>query len=47
MPAKSAKQQRFMGFCSHVLHPPDRCPARAVAREMAQKPKPGTKKSGR
>ena len=38
MPAKSAKQQRFMAMCSHVLHPPEQCPSRAVAREMARKP---------
>jgi hypothetical protein len=39
MPAKSAKQQRFMGMCSHSDHPPDRCPSKKVAREFARKGK--------
>lgn len=46
MPAKSAKQQRFMGICAHADHPPDRCPSRAVAREFARKPV-GKGKGGR
>ena len=41
MPAKSAKQQRFMGMCSHSKHPPKACPSRQVSREFSHKPKGG------
>lgn len=39
MPAKSAKQQRFMAMCAHATHPPDKCPAKKVAQEFAHKGK--------
>lgn len=38
MPAKSAKQQRFMGMCAHnpgKAH--GKCPSKSVAREFAHK----------
>lgn len=45
MPAKSAKQQRFMGMCAHKDHPPNKCPSRKVAREFSHKPSGGYSKS--
>lgn len=38
MPAKTPKQQRFMGMCAHTEKPPKRCPPKPVAREMARLP---------
>lgn len=43
MPAKSAKQQRFMGKCAHDKNPPKNCPPKKVAREFSHKPKGGYK----
>ena len=41
MPAKSPKQQRYMGLCARAKHPPKSCPSRKAAREFAHKPKGG------
>lgn len=42
MPAKSAKQQRFMGMCAHNPEKvKGKCPSKKVAREFARKPKGG------
>jgi len=42
MPAKTARQQRFMGMCSTVKgrkQAQGKCPPKAVAKEFARKPK--------
>lgn len=39
MPAKSAKQQRFMAMCAHSKKRPKRCPSRKVAREFSRMPR--------
>lgn len=44
MPAKSAKQQRYMGMCAHSANPPKSCPPKKVAREFSHKPVGGYKK---
>ena len=45
MPAKSKKQQRFMGGClSNPAKMKGKCPPKAVAREFARKPKPDPKR---
>lgn len=44
MPAKSPKQQRFMGMCSTPAgraKAADACPPASVAKEFAHKPKGG------
>ena len=45
MPAKSAKQQKFMAICAHT---PDKakgnCPSQKVAAEFSHKPKGGYSK---
>jgi hypothetical protein len=42
MPAKSAKQQRFMGMCyANPEKVKGKCPPKKVAREFARKPKGG------
>lgn len=46
MPAKSAKQQRFMGMCSTSKGrkaASGKCPSKKVAKEFARKPKGGYK----
>lgn len=43
MPAKSAKQQRFMGACAHGAGYSS-CPSQKVAEEFSHKPKGGYKK---
>lgn len=43
MPAKTAKQQRYMGMCAHSKHAPENCPSKKVAREFSHKPKGGYK----
>lgn len=46
MPAKSAKQQRYMGMCLSTGK--KGCPSKKVAREFAKKPKGGyQRKSGK
>ena len=48
MPAKTTKQQQFMGICAH--HPEKargKCPPKEVAREFAHKPKGGYRKKKR
>ena len=42
MPAKSKKQQKYMGMCAH--NPKKGCPPIEVAKEFAKKPKGGYKK---
>jgi len=45
MPAKTRKQQRFMGMCAHSpKHAEGKCPSKAVAREFSFKPAGGYKK---
>lgn len=48
MPAKTKRQQKFMGICSHN---PEKargeCPPKDVAREFAHKPKAGYRKKKR
>lgn len=45
MPAKSAKQQRFMAMCAHGgAKPGMKCPNQKVAREFSHKPKGGYQK---
>jgi len=47
MPAKSAKQQRFMAMCSTAKgrkKAGKACPSRKVAKEFAHKPKRGYRK---
>jgi hypothetical protein len=42
MPAKTAKQQRFMGMCSTAKgrrKAQGKCPPKAVAKEFARKPR--------
>jgi len=42
MPAKSAKQQRFMGMCTTTAgrkKAQGKCPPKKVAREFARKPR--------
>ena len=39
MPAKTAKQQRYMGMCAH--NPKPGCPPMDVAKEFSHKPKGG------
>jgi hypothetical protein len=50
MPAKSPKQQRYMGMVAHnpskVRNKKD-MPSKKVAREFSHKPKGGYRKSGR
>lgn len=43
MPAKSAKQQKFMGACAHGAGYSS-CPSQDVAEEFSHKPKGGYKK---
>lgn len=43
MPAKTKKQQRFMGMCAHSPKHLDKCPSKTVAREFSFKPKGGYK----
>lgn len=48
MPAKSAKQQRFMGMCSTMegrKKAKGDCPPMKVAKEFSKKPKKGSKVS--
>ena len=47
MPAKSSKQQRYMGMCAHKKPRPEGCPSRKVARDFSRKPKSGYRKRGR
>jgi hypothetical protein len=47
MPAKSKKQQRYMGMCAHMDNPPASCPSKKVAREFSFKPKGGYRKRKR
>jgi hypothetical protein len=47
MPAKTPKQQRFMGMCAHSSNPPAHCPSRDVAREFSHKPTGGYRKKKR
>ena len=42
MPAKTAKQQRYMAMCAH--NPKKGCPSKEVAKEFSHKPKGGYKK---
>jgi hypothetical protein len=44
MPAKSSKQQRYMGMIAHMKHPPKGSPPHDVAEEFSHKPKGGYKK---
>jgi len=45
MPAKSRKQQKFMGGCAHNPEQMDKkCPPKSVAKEFAHMPKKLTKK---
>jgi hypothetical protein len=47
MPAKSARQQHFMGACygaAKAGHPRKGCPSAKVAREFARKPRGGYRK---
>jgi hypothetical protein len=44
MPAKSAKQQRYMGMIAHMKHPPKGAPPHDVAEEFSHKPKGGYQK---
>lgn len=47
MPAKTRKQQKFMGGCAHNPEQMDKkCPPKSVAREFAHMPK-RTKPRGR
>lgn len=39
MPAKTAKQQRYMAMCAHS--PKKGCPPKKVAKEFSHKPKNG------
>jgi hypothetical protein len=42
MPAKSKKQQKFMGMCEHApAMAKGKCPSKKVAKEFAKKPKGG------
>lgn len=41
MPAKSAKQQRFMGMCAHSDKGGEKCPPKKVAEEFSHKPAGG------
>jgi len=42
MPAKSKKQQKFMGMCANSPgKAAKQCPSKKVAREFAKKPKGG------
>lgn len=44
MPAKSAKQQRFMALCAfNPSKARGKCPPKSVAREFAHKPKKNKK----
>lgn len=48
MPAKSAKQQRFMGMCSTMegrKKAKGKCPSKSTAKKYAKKPKGGYRKS--
>ena len=46
MPAKSAKQQRFMAMCSHPgADVNGKCPSMKVAKEFSHKPAGGYKKT--
>lgn len=45
--ASSAKQQRFMGACSHGSSTRMKCPPQSVARELAHKPPGGYRKKQR
>ena len=41
MPAKSAKQQRFMAMCAHSDKAKKNCPPQKVAKEFSHKPAGG------
>lgn len=42
MPAKTKKQQKFMGMCAHTPgKAKGKCPSPKVAKEFAHKPKGG------
>lgn len=45
MPAKSARQQRFMAMCAHGGNAKGKCPPQDVAEEFSHKPKGGYKKA--
>lgn len=47
MPAKSARQQRYMGMCAHSKDAPSGCPSKKVAKEFSHKPKAGYRKKKR
>ena len=44
MPAKSKKQQKYMGMCAHTSPKPKGCPSKTIARKFSRKPKGGYKK---
>lgn len=45
MPAKTKRQQRYMGMCAHQpAKARGKCPSKKVARKMAKKPKGGYRK---
>lgn len=45
MPAKTAKQQKFMAMCAHNPEKAKgKCPSRKVAKEFSHKPAGGYKK---
>lgn len=41
MPAVSKAQKRFMKFCKHTDHPPDKCPDRETAGHFTKTPDKG------
>ena len=43
MPAKTKRQQRYMGMCAHKTPKPKGCPSKKVSRKFARKPKVGYK----
>ena len=45
MPAKSAKQQRYMGMCAATGK--KGCPSKSVAKKFSRKPSGGYKKTTR
>jgi hypothetical protein len=47
MPAKSAKQQRYMAMIAHMKNPPAGAPSKKVAEEFSHKPKGGYRKKKR